>query len=114
MAAFEEKRKELATLGVSVYAAAVDPEEKSREIADSGISFPLGHGVTRELADRLGSWWDERRDFIQPSEFVIDRSGRILSSTYSSSPIGRTDPGDVLSLLGFLEARKNEARKKKS
>ncbi len=108
MSSFEEKKAELAELGVSVYAAAVDPEEKSKEVADSGISFPLGYGVTREIGERLGSWWDEGRDFIQPSEFVISQGGRILSSTYSSSPIGRTDPGDVISLLRFMAARRKQ------
>ena len=110
MAAFEEKQAELAELGVSVYAAAVDSEEKTREVADAGITFPLGHGVDRALADRIGAWWDERRGFIQPSEFVIRQDGTVLHSTYSASPIGRTDPGDVVSLLGFLEARRKKAR----
>ena len=108
MSSFEEKRTQLTELGVSIYAASVDPEEKCKEVADSGISFPLGFGVTREIGDELGAWWDERRDFIQPSEFVFSRDGRILSSTYSSSPIGRVDPGDVVSMLGFLEARRKQ------
>lgn len=100
-------------MGVSVFAATVDSEEKVQEIVDGGISFPMGFGVTREDGDRLGSWWDERRNFIQPSEFVIDKRGVVLHSTYSASPIGRTDPGDVLSILKFLEARKKAAPKKK-
>ncbi len=108
MSSFEEKKRELADLGVSVYAAAVDPEEKCKEVADSGISFPIGFGVSREIGDELGAWWDERRDFIQPSEFVISRDGKVLCSTYSSSPIGRLDPGDVISLLGFIEARRKQ------
>ena len=110
MAAFEEKKQELAELGVSVFAASVDSEEKTREVADSGVGFPLGYGVTRELADRIGAWWDERRGFIQPSEFVIDQKGMVLHSTYSASPIGRTDPGDVVSLLGFLAARRKSTQ----
>ena len=110
MAAFEEKKEKLAELGVSVYAAAVDREEKTAEVAESGITFPLGWGVTREIGDRLGSWWDERRDYIQPTEFVFRRDGRILQSSYSSGPLARTHPDDVVSMLGFLIAR---AEKKK-
>lgn len=107
MAGFEEKKAELEKLGVSVYAASVDPVDRAKEVADP-LSFPVCHGVTREQGDRLGSWWDEKRDCIQPSEFVLDKSGRVLSSTYSSSPIGRLDAADVVSLLGFLKSRKKK------
>lgn len=110
MAAFEEKREELAGLGVSVFAATVDAEEKSAEVAASGISFPLGWGVTRELGDRLGAWWDERRNYIQPSEFVIRQDGRIIQSSYSSGPLARTQPDDVASLVRFLIARAEAKR----
>jgi peroxiredoxin len=105
LAGFEENKQKLAELGVSVFAASVDSEERAREVADSGLSFPVAHGVTREDADRLGSWWEGRRNYIQPSEFVIRKDGRVISSTYSSAPIGRLDAADVVSLLGFLAAR---------
>jgi peroxiredoxin len=110
LAAFEEKKGELAELGVSVYAASVDSEEKSAEVAGSGITFPLGWGVSREIGDRLGSWWDERRDYIQPSEFVIRQDGRILQSSYSSGPLARTHPDDVLSMIKFLKARAEQKK----
>ena len=110
MDGFEKEKEALDELGVSVYAASVDSEERAREVVDSGLSFRMGHGVTREQGDALGSWWDERRDFIQPSEFVLDQSGRVLASSYSSSPIARMDAEDVLSMLRFVEARKNKKR----
>ena len=105
MAAFEAKKAELAELGVSVWAASVDSEEKTSEVKASGVSLPIGFGVTRDLADRLGSWWDETRGYVQPSEFVFRRDGRILQSSYSSGPLARTDPADVASLLRFLIER---------
>jgi hypothetical protein len=58
----------------------------------------------------LDSFWDENRDFIQPSEFVVTKKGRVLSSTYSSSPIGRTDPEEALVLLGFIDSMKKKSR----
>jgi hypothetical protein len=62
--------------------------------------------VTRATADRIGAWWEERRNHIQPSEFLLTGSGRILSSTYSSSPIGRMDPEETLRLVTMLAERK--------
>jgi len=92
-------------LGASVYAASVDSLEKAQEVGES-LSFPVAWGVERETGNRLGSFWDDRRDFIQPSEFLVNKKGRVMSSTYSSSPIGRTDPEEALVLLKFLAARK--------
>jgi len=113
LAAFESQKEEFAEMGVSLFAASVDSEEQSAEVAASGISFSLGYGVQRELGDALGAWWDERRDFIQPSEFVIRKDGRVIHSSYSSGPLARTEPGDVISMLQFLEtmAAKKAAKK---
>jgi hypothetical protein len=58
--------------------------------------------MTRADADLLGAWWEERRNHIQPAEFVVTQRGRILASTYSSSPIGRMDPAETLTLMQFL------------
>ena len=108
MAAFEEKKQELADLGVKIFAASVDSEAHTAEVAQSGISFPLGYGVTRDDVKALGSWWDEKRDFVQPSEFMFRRNGQIIQSSYSSGPLARTRPEDVIELLGFLISRQRK------
>ena len=58
--------------------------------------------MSREDGDKVGAWWDEERQFIQPSEFFIDGDGKIISSTYSSSPVGRMEPEDAMALAKFL------------
>ncbi len=105
MAGFQDKLAELGEAGISVYAAAVDPPDKTKEVQE-GLDFPIAHGVTREDADAVGAWWDARREFIQPSEFILDAGGRVLSATYSSGPVGRLDAGDALSLVKILKARR--------
>jgi hypothetical protein len=85
----------------------VDDEQQTLEVARE-LGFPVAYGMTREDADRIGAWWESRRDHIQPAEFLLTGSGRVLSSCYSSSPIGRTDPGEALALLGILSARKRQ------
>lgn len=67
--------------------------------------------MTRADGDAIGAWWDDRRDHIQPSEFVINSKGMVMASTYSNSPVGRMDPAETLVLLQFL---KSMADKKKS
>ena len=66
----------------------------------------LAHGVTREMADTLGSWWEDRRGIIQPSEFIVGEDGKIVTSSYSSGPIGRFDAADVAKIINFYESRK--------
>ena len=85
-------------------AASVDDEEKTAEVA-SGLPYPVAFGVKREQGNLMGSWWDEKRDFIQPSEFRLNHKGRWMHSTYSSSPVGRTDPAETLVLLNYLSSR---------
>jgi peroxiredoxin len=104
LAGFEKLKAELDAVGASVIAASVDPIDKASEVAQE-VSFPVGYGVTREVADRLGSWWEERRSIIQPSEFLIDAGGKILASSYSDGPIGRIDAADVIKAINFREAQ---------
>jgi len=101
---FEKLKAELDTVGAKVFAASVDPIDKAGEVA-AEVSFPVGYGVTREIADKLGSWWEERRSIVQPSEFIIDASGKILASSYSDGPIGRIDAADVIKWINFREAQ---------
>ena len=70
------------------------------------LKIPIAYGVNRDQGNALGAWWDERRDFIQPSEFVLSQSGRVMFSTYSNSPVGRMDPAETLTLIQFLNAQK--------
>ena len=65
----------------------------------------MGYGVTREIADKLGSWWEERRSIVQPSEFIIDASGKVLTASYSDGPLGRIDAADVIKFINFREAQ---------
>ena len=98
---FEKQRRVLAELGVSIVAGCVDSEEKTSEVA-AELGFPVAWGITRDMGDQFGAWWEEERQFIQPSEFFITGSGKVLASTYSSSPIGRMDPEDAVTLAKFI------------
>ena len=83
-------------------AASVDPRDKASEVA-AQLTYPVAYGVTREIAERIGAWWEERRGIIQPSEFVLGADGKVIASTYSSGPIGRIEPADVVRHIEFRE-----------
>ena len=102
MAGFAKLYPELRSLGAGVAAASVDPLDKVKEVA-AELPFPVAFGATRAQADAIGAWWEDRRSIIQPSEFVLDAGGKIVSSTYSSGPIGRVDAADVIKMINFRD-----------
>jgi peroxiredoxin len=104
LAGFEFWKAQLAAAGAQVVAASVDPIDKAKDLA-AGLSFPVGYGVTRAQADQLGSWWEERRGIVQPSEFIVGPGGKILNATYSSGPLGRIEATDVVRMINFVEAQ---------
>ena len=105
MVGFAQHKAELDKLGVSVVAASVDPIDKAKEVADE-VNFPVGYEVTRDIADALGSWWEDRRQIIQPSEFVLGADNKVVASSYSDGPLGRIQAEDVIKLVNFYESRK--------
>ena len=104
MVGFAENKTELDNLGISVVAASIDTEDKSKEVADE-VNFPIGEGVSREIADALGSWWEDRRSIIQPSEFILGPDNKVMASSYSDGPLGRMQADDMVKLISFYESR---------
>ena len=86
----------------------MDSEEQTLEVAEP-LSFRVAFGMTRADGDAIGAWWDERRDHIQPSEFIL-RGDKVIASTYSNSPVGRMDPAETLTMLEYIASI---AKKKK-
>lgn len=84
-----------------MFAASVDTGENAAKIAND-VSYAVGEGVTREQADSIGAWWEERRSIVQPSQFVMRRDGTIIQATYSDGPLGRVDAADVCGLVNFI------------
>lgn len=107
MAGYRSQKDELDKLGVSVVAASVDAEDKAAEVAGE-LNFPVGFGVTRSQADALGAWWEDRRQIIQPAEFLLNDEGKVVVCSYSDGPLGRIDAADVVKLVTFYESQKRQ------
>ena len=108
MADYQSKFSELREMDVSVVALSVDPLEKARETtAQDHLEFPIAYGLkVPEDAERVGAWWDAKRPMIQPSEFILGGSRKIVSATYSTGPIGRLRAEDTITLLRFFSTQK--------
>ena len=93
---------------MKVVASSVDPLDKAQEVADE-VNFPIGYGLTKATADLLGSWWEERRSIIQPSEFLINaETNKIMASSYSDGPLGRIDSADIVKMVNFYESQQKK------
>jgi len=97
-------KAEFDAVNASILAASVDPLDKAAEV-QADLDFPIAYSVTRAQAASIGSWWEDRRSIIQPSEFILNTSGNVVSATYSTGPIGRVMPEDALKLINFVERR---------
>ena len=52
----------------------------------------------------LGAFPAPGMDYVQSTGFVLDPSGRVVVSVYSSGAIGRLLPDDVIGLVRYLAA----------
>ena len=86
---------------MKIIAGSVDDAEKAAPIAKN-LNFPVAINMTQADGDAIGSWWEEKRKIIQPSEFLLSGSGKVMISAYSNGPIGRMDPEETLSLVKYL------------
>ncbi len=108
MGGFSEQLAALKELGAEVVVATAEPIEKAKEVSEK-VSLPIAYGVTREQADTLGAWWEDRRQIIQPSDFVLNDKGSVLSATYSTGPVGRLEAEDAVRFIQFQEKLKQQA-----
>jgi peroxiredoxin len=85
-------------------ALSVDDEATSKGlIAKHGLRFPVGYSAdARAIAQATGAFVNDDPMYLQSTGFVLDRDGRVVVSVYSSGPIGRLVPEDVIGLIRYL------------
>ena len=90
---------------MTVVAASADPFEKAKEtVGEQALTFPIGYGLPlKETAAALGAFYEERRNILQSTGFVLRPDKTIAVSQYSSGPIGRLVWQDVLGLIQFYK-----------
>ncbi|TWP34960.1 redoxin domain-containing protein [Leekyejoonella antrihumi] len=109
--AFQHARASLEKVGAQVVALSVDDEDTTRELADKHqLSYPIGFGASaHEIAQATGAFVNPDPAYLQSTGFVLDRTGRILVSVYSSGAIGRLVPADVVGLIEYVDGMPREA-----
>ncbi len=88
-------------------AASVDTEENARKTIDEcGLNFPMGFGLDMKSVSALtGCFYEDRREILHSTGWVLRPDGRIMVGVYSSGPIGRLVWQDVVGLVQFARSQ---------
>ena len=102
--AFQRATESLADVGTKVVALSVDDEATTKElIAKHGLTFPVGHSAdAAAVSAATGAFVDPEGGYLQSTGFVLDPSGKVIVSVYSSGAIGRLVPEDVSGLVRYV------------
>lgn len=111
MAEYQQLNSAFKAAGVSVYALSTDNKEKARQLATAAkANFPVLYSVDGPaLAKAWGGYYEERRNILHATGFVLHPDHKILSATYSTGPVGRLDAKDGLSVVHFYKDRAAKA-----
>ena len=107
--AFQRAADKLSALGVRVVALSVDDEATTRElVAKHQLAFPVGHSANAAaIHQATGAFVNPDPVFLQSTGFVLDASGNVIVSVYSSGAIGRLVPDDVAGLVTYLTSKQH-------
>lgn len=102
--AFERASDRFAELGIKVAALTVDDETTTVDlIAKLRLTFPVGHSAdAAAVSAATGAFVNPDPVYLQSTGFVLDPTGKVVVSVYSSAAIGRLVPEDVAGLVRYL------------
>ena len=104
MADFDKRLDEFARRGAVVVGASSDSfEDAQRTVERLRLRMPMAYGLdAREFSMLTGAFFSDEKGFVHATGFVIARDGRVAEGLYSTSGVGRLDPGETLGLLDYL------------
>ena len=102
--AFQRAGERLAETGTKVAALSVDDEGATAGlIAKLGLTFPVGHSAdAAAISAATGAFVNPEAAHLESTGFVLDPTGNVLVSVYSSGAIGRLVPEDVIGLVRYV------------
>lgn len=102
--AFQRAQAELTELGVRVVALSIDDETTTAATIDKHkLTYPVGHSAdAAAIAEATGAFVDPDGHFLQSTGFILDPTGNVVLSVYSSGAIGRLVPEDVVGMIRYI------------
>jgi peroxiredoxin len=105
---FAARNDALLAENIATVALSADSCATARKtVEELRIPFPVAcEADVPGVAKALECYTDPLMTFFQSTGFVLDPEGSILLAVYSSGPIGRLSPTDV---MGFVNRRRNNS-----
>ena len=90
---------------MKVVAASVDTEENAKKtVEECGLDFPVGWGLDhKKLSELTGCFYEEKRQILHSTGYVLRPDGTVAVGVYSTGPIGRLVWQDVAALVQFYK-----------
>ncbi len=88
-----------------MYTLSTDSREEAQATVDKhGVKFPVLYGMDGpKTAETLGSYYEEKRNIIQPTCFIVTPEKKIMSVTTTSGAVGRLSAQDVILMVGHYK-----------
>ena len=89
---------------VRVVAASVDTLEEACKIVETEkLIYPVGYGMdVRQVSAATGAFFEEEKDYLHATGFLIKPDGLVANAVYSTGSIGRLRAEDSLRVIGAL------------
>ncbi len=107
MADYQSKLGELATLDIALVAASIDPKVTAQKTAtELGLKFPVAYGLDcQATSSATGAFFEPEKKFLHATGFLLKPDGKIQVAAYSTGPLGRLTPADVVQLVKLLKSK---------
>jgi peroxiredoxin len=101
---FTNAADEFKKMDIGVVAGSADDLEDTRKfIGELKVPFPVAYGLNpKEMSLKIGSFYESKDGYCQPTGFVIDPAGKIGNAVYSTMAIGRLVAKDCVGLINYL------------
>lgn len=102
---FQRSYDRFTQAGIEIVSLSVDDETTATELVESNnITFRVGHSAdAHQLADLTGAFVNRDPVFVQATGFVLDPTGKVVVSSYSSGAIGRLTADDTFGLVSYAQ-----------
>ncbi len=69
-----------------------------------GLTFPVLYGVDGPATARAwGAYYEERRNILHATGFLLSPERKVLTACYSTAAVGRIEPHDALQAIAFYQ-----------
>ncbi len=101
LAEFQTQLPTLQQNKIEVYAVSSDSADKAKGTVEKhGLTYPVMYGIDpQDLAKQWGSHWEEARNILHATGFLLLPDNTIGTAVYATGAIGRLTSNDVLRLV---------------